>query len=82
MTPRTERERGGDQCLDRRRDGTLRTRHADHGILRSITRTTLVDVVAAAEIDVEERAFSVEECLARASFHHGGDKHLFSGGRG
>ncbi|MCV9965342.1 D-amino-acid transaminase [Pararhizobium sp. BT-229] len=44
--------------------GKLRTRHADHGILKGITRTTLMDVVAAAGIDIEERAFSVEEMLA------------------
>lgn len=46
------------------KDGMLRTRHADHGILRGITRTTLLDVAAAAGIDIEERAFSVEEMLA------------------
>ena len=46
------------------RDGTLRTRHADHGILRGITRTTLMDVAASVGIDIEERAFSVEEMLA------------------
>lgn len=44
-------------------NGTLRTRHADHGILRGITRTTLADVAGAIGIDVEERAFSVEELL-------------------
>lgn len=44
--------------------GALRTRHADHGILRGITRTTLMDVAATAGIDIEERAFSVEEMLA------------------
>ncbi|MBW9061809.1 D-amino-acid transaminase [Rhizobium herbae] len=45
-------------------DGKLRTRHADHGILRGITRTTLMDVAASIGIDIEERAFSVEEMLA------------------
>lgn len=45
-------------------DGTLRTRHADHGILRGITRTTLMEVAATVGIEIEERAFSVEEMLA------------------
>ncbi|NRP18813.1 D-alanine aminotransferase [Ensifer adhaerens] len=46
------------------RDGVLRTRPADHGILRGITRTTLMDVARPLGIKIEERAFSVDEMLA------------------
>ncbi|KRD48869.1 MULTISPECIES: D-amino-acid transaminase [Sinorhizobium/Ensifer group] len=45
-------------------DGTLRTRPAEHGILKGITRTTLMDVAGPLGLKVEERAFSVEEMLA------------------
>lgn len=45
-------------------DGTLRTRPAEHGILRGITRTTLMDVAKPLGLTIEERAFSVEEMLA------------------
>ncbi|HEV7307883.1 D-amino-acid transaminase [Ensifer sp.] len=46
------------------RNGTLRTRPADHGILKGITRTTLMDVAVRLGLAVEERTFSVEEMLA------------------
>ncbi|MGF6159929.1 D-alanine transaminase [Ensifer sp. KUDG1] len=46
------------------RDGNLRTRPAEHGILKGITRTTLMDVAVPLGIKIEERAFSVEEMLA------------------
>jgi D-alanine transaminase len=46
------------------RDGKVVTRHADHGILRGITRTVLFDVLAAQGLDLEERAFTVEEAYA------------------
>ncbi|MBB3543698.1 MULTISPECIES: D-amino-acid transaminase [unclassified Rhizobium] len=46
------------------RDGTLVTRPADRGILRGITRTTLIDVVAKLGVRIEERKFSVAEMLA------------------
>ncbi|KOF22458.1 D-amino acid aminotransferase [Ensifer adhaerens] len=46
------------------REGVLRTRPADHGILRGITRTTLMDVAAPLGIRIEERAFSVDDMLA------------------
>ena len=46
------------------RDGTLVTRPADHGILRGITRTVLLDVLAAQELTLEERPFTVEEAQA------------------
>lgn len=45
-------------------EGVLRTRPADHGILRGITRTTLMDIAAAKGITIREEAFSVEEMLA------------------
>ncbi len=46
------------------RDGVLRTRPADHGILKGITRTTLMDVAGPLGIRIEERAFSVDDMLA------------------
>lgn len=46
------------------REGVLRTRPADHGILRGITRTTLMDVAAPLGIRIEERAFSVDDMLS------------------
>ncbi|OWV94402.1 D-amino acid aminotransferase [Rhizobium sp. R72] len=46
------------------RYGTLVTRPAEHGILRGITRTTLIDVGAKLGLKIEERKFSVEEMLA------------------
>lgn len=45
-------------------DGTLLTRPSEHGILRGITRTTLMDVAARLGIAVREEAFSVERMLA------------------
>ena len=44
-------------------DGTLVTRPAEHGILRGITRTTLLDVAAALQLAVEEREFKTGELL-------------------
>jgi D-alanine transaminase len=44
-------------------DGILRTRPAEHGILRGITRTTLHDVAAQAGIDIREDYFTVEDML-------------------
>ena len=46
-------------------DGALVTRHADHAILRGVTRTTLIDVAAREGARFEERAFSLAEALAR-----------------
>jgi D-alanine transaminase len=43
------------------KSGTVVTRPADHGILRGITRSVLLDVIAAAGLKFEERAFTVEE---------------------
>ena len=41
-------------------DGALLTRPAEHGILRGITRTTLMDIAARIGITIREEAFSVE----------------------
>ena len=50
-------------------DGKLVTRPADYGILRGITRATVMDVAARLGLEVEERAFSVEEAQsAREAF--------------
>jgi D-alanine transaminase len=45
-------------------DGTLLTRPAEHGILRGITRTTLMDVAGKLGIKIREEAFSAEKMLA------------------
>lgn len=44
-------------------DGILRTRPAEHGILRGITRTTLMDVARAEGIGIREEQFSREDML-------------------
>lgn len=46
------------------KDGKLVTRPADFGILRGVTRATVMDVAAKLGLEVEERAFSVEEAKA------------------
>jgi D-alanine transaminase len=43
------------------KDGTLVTRPAEHGILRGVTRTTVMDLAAKLGLAVEERSFSLEE---------------------
>ncbi len=51
------------------KDGVLVTRHADHAILRGITRTVVLDVIKAQGLRIEERAFTLEEaCAAREAF--------------
>ena len=51
------------------KDGKLVTRPADFGILRGVTRTTVMDLAAKLGLSVEERAFSVEEAKnAREAF--------------
>lgn len=45
-------------------DGALLTRPADRGILRGITRTTLLDVAKRLDISIREEAFTVERMLA------------------
>jgi len=50
-------------------DGKVITRHVDHGILKGITRTVLIDVIAAQGLALEERAFTVDESYrAREAF--------------
>lgn len=46
------------------KDGVLVTRPAEFGILRGVTRTTVMDVAARQGLKVEERGFSVEEARA------------------
>jgi D-alanine transaminase len=46
------------------RDGRLVTRQIDNAILRGVTRTTLMDVLARAGVQVVERPFTVEEARA------------------
>lgn len=49
--------------------GTIITRQIDHSILRGITRTTLIEIIAAQGLRLEERKFSLEEALrAREAF--------------
>ena len=49
--------------------GTIITRPLDHAILRGITRTTLIEIIAAQGLRFEERKFSVEEAFrAREAF--------------
>jgi D-alanine transaminase len=51
------------------RDGALVTRKADHAILRGITRTVLLDVLAAHNLTLDERPFTVAEAQgAREAF--------------
>ena len=50
-------------------DGRLVTRPAEHGILRGITRTVVVDLAGRLGLEVEERRFTVEEAKrAREAF--------------
>lgn len=50
-------------------DGTLRTRDTNSNILRGVTRSTLLDVMAGEGMAVEQRAFSVEDAKgAREAF--------------
>ena len=46
------------------KDGKLVTRPIGHDILRGITRTVLLDVLAAQGLQLDERAFTVEEAYA------------------
>lgn len=45
-------------------DGVLRTRPAEFGILRGVTRTTLLDMARDLQLRVEERPFTVAEAKA------------------
>jgi D-alanine transaminase len=44
-------------------DGTILTRPATHGILKGITRTTLMDVASRLDLRIREEEFSVEKML-------------------
>ena len=46
------------------REGRLVTRQIDHAILRGVTRTTLIDLLAREAIELVERPFTVEEAKA------------------
>jgi D-alanine transaminase len=46
------------------RDGAVVTRPADFGILRGITRTVVLDVIAEHGLKLEERPFTMEEAYA------------------
>lgn len=45
-------------------NGKIVTRPADHGILRGISRTVVLDVIAALGLELEERPFTVAEAYA------------------
>lgn len=45
-------------------EGRLVTRHADHAILRGITRTVLLEVIKGQGLTLEERPFSLDEAYA------------------
>ncbi len=44
--------------------GTIITRQIDHSILRGVTRTTLIEIILAQGLKLEERKFSREEAIA------------------
>lgn len=46
------------------REGKVITRPAEHGILRGITRTVLLNVLKAQGLELDERPFTVEEAYA------------------
>jgi D-alanine transaminase len=51
------------------RDGKVVTRQADHGILKGITRTVVIEVIAAHGLKLEERSFTLDEAYqAREAF--------------
>ena len=51
------------------RDGKVVTRQADHAILKGITRTVLLEAIAAQGLKLEERAFTLDEAYtAREAF--------------
>jgi D-alanine transaminase len=50
-------------------DGVIVTRHIDHAILRGVTRSTLLDLIATEGLRLEERKFSLAEAKsAREAF--------------
>jgi D-alanine transaminase len=46
------------------RDGKLLTRHLDNGILAGVTRAVLIESLKSHGVELEERAFTVEEAYA------------------
>jgi D-alanine transaminase len=51
------------------RDGRVVTRPADHGILKGITRTVVIEAIRAQGLTLEERPFTVAEAIeAREAF--------------
>ena len=46
------------------KDGVIRTRHAEHGILRGITRATVMRVAEQLQLKVVEEGFTVDEAKA------------------
>jgi D-alanine transaminase len=51
------------------RDGKVVTRQADHGILKGITRTVVLEAIAAQGLKLEERGFTLDEAhAAREAF--------------
>jgi D-alanine transaminase len=51
------------------RDGKVVTRQANHGILKGITRTVVIEAIAAQGLELEERAFTLDEAhAAREAF--------------
>ncbi len=46
------------------REGKVVTRPADHGVLRGVTRTVLLQVIKAQGLELDERPFTVEEAYA------------------
>ncbi|WP_026606319.1 D-amino-acid transaminase [Methylocapsa acidiphila] len=46
------------------RSGAIVTRQLDSSVLRGITRTTLIDIIAAQGLTLEERKFSLEEAFS------------------
>ncbi|RST86009.1 D-amino-acid transaminase [Aquibium carbonis] len=63
-TDGTVKEGGSSNAWIVTADGRLVTRPAEHGILRGITRTTLLEVAAGLGLAVEERGFTVAEAKA------------------
>ena len=63
------------------RDGKVVTRHADHAILRGITRTVVLDVLAAQGLSLDERPFTLDRGpLGARGLHHIGQPDRAAGG--
>jgi len=51
------------------RNGTVVTRHVDHAILKGITRTVVLDIIAAEGFKLDVRPFTIDEAQqAREAF--------------